>query len=71
VAFAKKPVADDCRGYVAGKYLSIIVIYTPEDLNKPFCTVPPKIDGLKEIFDKGRFYTDVGHEPMPAARSSR
>jgi Immunity protein 52 len=33
--------------------------------NKAFCTMPPKIEELDEIFAKGRRYKDVPPEPWP------
>ena len=32
---------------------------------QPFCAMPPDIDELVGIFTEGRYFTDIGHEPMP------
>jgi hypothetical protein len=33
--------------------------------NKPFCAMPPNVDELTEIFEKGRRFKDVPREPWP------
>ena len=37
---------------------------TAKQWNKPLCSTPPKTEELTQVFEKGRFYTDVGHELM-------
>lgn len=32
---------------------------------RPFCAMPPDIDELVRIFTEGRYFTDIGREPMP------
>lgn len=39
--------------------------YTETEWNVPFCTMPPRVEELTAIFEKGRHYTDVSHELMP------
>lgn len=35
------------------------------EANEAFCAMPPQIDELTEIFEKGRHYKDISHELMP------
>jgi hypothetical protein len=41
--------------------------YTEAEWSVPFCAMPPNIDELKSIFEKGRHYKDITHELMPEA----
>ena len=39
--------------------------YRPSEWNRPLCSIPPRLDELTAIFEKGKHYKDVPREPMP------
>jgi hypothetical protein len=39
--------------------------YTEVEWSKPFCAMPPNVDSLTAMFERGRHYTDATHQLMP------